>query len=155
MYFSTATTSTSLTLTLLFTPLTLALPAPAAKLASRSDEQWTTTGLTRTCDADLRTCTWQFGISSSADPTGTPPQDCTLVVAGTPGTVANGGPAACGIYTVTSGWAPAGGVEPFTTLSLVDYARGVIAWASFRDSLVGTDGVVVPDMTWEVQQIPS
>lgn len=64
---------------------------------------WTITGLSRTCDASFTTCVWAFGINNGAAVT-----PCTEIVTGSPPTTfaneTNGGPATCGVYTVTSGW---------------------------------------------------
>lgn len=84
--------------TALAVPTTMQTRAEAKSMMADA-EQWTITSLSRTCDAALTTCTWSFGVNNG---TGTTP--CVEVVTGSPATQTNGGPATCGVYTVTSGW---------------------------------------------------
>lgn len=94
--------SKNLLLSALLSATALAVPMqPRADAVSMmaAAEQWTITSLSRTCTADSTTCTWTFGIND-----GTTTTPCTEVVTGSPATQANGGPATCGVYTVTSGW---------------------------------------------------
>lgn len=91
--------SSLLSATALAVPTTQQQGRAAAKSMMADATTWTITSLSRTCDAALTTCTWAFGINN-----GTATTPCTEVVTGTPATETNGGPATCGIYTVTSGW---------------------------------------------------
>lgn len=76
---------------------------------------------------------------------------------GTPATQIRGsGPSECGAFTVTSGWSDAGGPgREFTTISVVDYAEGLIVYPSYLDSLVAEGKVVEPDLSFPAQLIPA
>ncbi|KAI1245067.1 hypothetical protein MGN70_011955 [Eutypa lata] len=148
-------------------------------------ENWTINALSRTCAEDLSTCTWKFGIiritdsptpipTSTSTPSSTSESEkkktkkraaeltpcehvLTALPDGTPATQIRGsGPSTCGDFTVTSGWSDAGGPgEEFTTISVVDYAEGLIVYPSYRDALVQDGNVVKPDLSFPAQLIPA
>ncbi|KAI1341853.1 hypothetical protein F5Y15DRAFT_413774 [Xylariaceae sp. FL0016] len=126
-----------------------ALAAPVSTFAAT---EWTITSLSRTCTATDSSCAWTFGID-----TGSAPTPCTFVVKSTAtagASTANGGPATCGAYTVTSGWSGQFGAgEGFTTLSVVDYAAKLIAYPAYTDKQLPNATVVTPDLSFPVQTL--
>ncbi|KAI1506226.1 hypothetical protein F5X99DRAFT_127563 [Biscogniauxia marginata] len=126
----------------------------AAPLSQFAETEWTIQSLSRTCSDDGASCTWNFGIATGeGDPT-----PCAYVVNATaeaPATQANGGPAQCGIYTVTSGWSDQFGADQaFTTLSVVDYDKKLIVYPAYTDSQIANGTVVTPDLSFPVQNLP-
>ncbi|KAL4803360.1 hypothetical protein BDV18DRAFT_144639 [Aspergillus unguis] len=119
-----------------------ALAAPTTK-STRQADSWTITSLSRTCDDADTTCTWTFGIDNGVDNT-----PCTFDTTGSPASQADGGPATCGVYTVTSSWSGQYGEDNgFTTLAVVDYDAGLLVWPGYSDAdLAG--GEVVADQTY-------
>ncbi|CAN8104105.1 unnamed protein product [Discula destructiva] len=108
---------------------------------------WTITSLSRSCDAADTKCTWSFGVNNG---TGITP--CTEVVVGTPASQTNGGPATCGVYTVTSGWSGQFGPgNGFTTFAVVNYAANLIAYPGYTDAEVAGGNAVTPDKSYAPQ----
>lgn len=130
-----------------------ALAAPVSVAAA---EEWTLQGVTRTCDAADTTCAWSFSISTGVANTTAVP--CPYVVNATstaPASQANGGPTACGAFTVLSGWSGQFGPgEGFTTLSIVDYPNKLIAYPAYKDVELADGAVVSPDRSYPVQSLP-
>ncbi|CAI7662463.1 unnamed protein product [Penicillium glandicola] len=125
-----------------------AFAAPAdtsAKSMMADSPEWTLQDTKRVCNTDDTSCTWTFGIyPGSGDATA-----CTLLVEGTTASRANGGPATCGGYTVTSGWSGQFGDDNgFTTLSVVDNAAREIIWPSYTDAQLAGGDVVKPDQSY-------
>ncbi|KAF3765357.1 hypothetical protein M406DRAFT_321913 [Cryphonectria parasitica EP155] len=113
-------------------------------------ETWTITSLVRTCDAADTSCTWSFGINNG---TGTTP--CVETVTGSPASETNGGPATCGVYTVTSGWSGQFGPgNGFTTFAVVNYAANLIVYPAYTDKQVQNGTVVTPDQSYTPQALP-
>lgn len=120
-----------------------ALAAPVSMMAAVGE--WTIEGLSRATNADDTSSVWTFGIH----PAGQAATACTLTVTGTPSSQANGGPATCGAYTVTSGWSGQFGAgNGFTTLSVVDYAAKYIIYPAYTDAQVSSGKVVTPDQSY-------
>lgn len=131
--------------------------AVATTLSTFAATEWTLSSLSRVCNAADTSCTWKFGIDThEANVTVTP---CTFVVnatttPATPASQANGGPARCGVFNITSGWSGQFGPDQgFTVVSVVDYAKKLIAWAGYTDALVKNGTVVDPDLSFPVQTL--
>ncbi|KAI0596072.1 hypothetical protein F4775DRAFT_329754 [Biscogniauxia sp. FL1348] len=143
-----------LTSTTLLSPLLAATAALAAPISTYAATEWTIQSLSRTCSADGGQCVWDFSVSTGEEAV-TP---CTYVVNATaeaPASQASGGPAACGVYTVTSGWSDQFGADQaFTTLSVVDYAQKLIVYPAYTDAQLANATVVEPDLSFPVQSLP-
>ncbi|CAI7603638.1 unnamed protein product [Penicillium crustosum] len=129
-----------------------AAPADTSVKSMMADSpQWTLQNTKRVCNPEDTSCTWTFGIYPGAGDA-TP---CTYVVAGSPASRANGGPAACGGFTVTSGWSGQFGEENgFTTLSVVDNASKQIIWPAYTDKQLAGGQVVKPDQSYAPAALP-
>ncbi|KAL6232456.1 hypothetical protein BDW75DRAFT_19345 [Aspergillus navahoensis] len=143
-----------LSLNLLLAALSLSSTAFAAPSAAKSmmvaNTQWTITSLKRVCNTADTKCTWTFGIN-----TGSKNTDCTYVVSGSPASHANGGPAKCGDFTITSGWSDQFGAENgFTTLSVVDQSTRQIVWPAYTDKQLAGGNVVKPDQSYTPSVLP-
>ncbi|KAL4995887.1 hypothetical protein BDV10DRAFT_173508 [Aspergillus recurvatus] len=143
-----------LSLNLLLATLSLSSTAFAAPSAAKSmmvaNAQWTITSLKRVCNTADTKCTWTFGIDTGSDNT-----DCTYVVSGSPASQANGGPAKCGDFTITSGWSGQFGPDNgFTTLSVVDESTRQIVWPAYTDKQLAGGNVVKPDQSYTPSVLP-
>lgn len=131
--------------------------AVAAPVSTAAAEEWTLQGVTRTCNEADTSCAWSFSISTGiANTTATP---CPYVVNATAdspkASQANGGPTACGAFTVLSGWSGQFGPgEGFTTLSIVDYPNKLIAYPAYKDTELVNGTAVTPDRSYPVQSLP-
>ena len=149
--------------TLLAILATGALAAPRARSSSgsksmmaSSQPEWTIESLKRVCSTDGTTCTWNFGIDTHA--ANTKPTNCTYIVHGSPADHANGGPASCGIFNITSGWSNQFGNAPqqtFTVLSVVDYPANLIVYPGYTDQQLNAGQVVKPDQSYQPQGLPT
>ncbi|KAI1494518.1 hypothetical protein F5X96DRAFT_665812 [Biscogniauxia mediterranea] len=132
------------------------LAAPAAPVSTFAAAEWTIQSLSRTCSADGAQCVWDFGVWTGEE--GSEATACVYVVNATdaaPATQASGGPAACGVYTVTSGWSDQFGADQaFTTLSVVDYPSKLIVYPAYTDAQLANATVVEPDLSFPVQTLP-
>ena len=135
----------------LFASSAFAAPADTSAKSMMADTpQWTLQDTKRVCDTEDTSCTWTFGIYPGAGDA-TP---CTYIVEGAPASRANGGPATCGEYTVTSGWSGQFGEENgFTTLSIVNEARQII-WPAYTDKQLAGGVVVKPDQSYAPAPLP-
>ncbi|KAJ0420567.1 hypothetical protein BJY00DRAFT_312985 [Aspergillus carlsbadensis] len=141
------------------TSTTLAAPAPApsaAKSMMVENTSWTISSLKRVCNDPNTKCTWTFGIStgsgSESEPAST---NCTYAVEGSPASQADGGPASCGNYTITSGWSDQFGAEAgFTTLSVVNKGTRQIVWPAYTDKQLEGGQVVSPDQSYTPSVLP-
>ncbi|ORY56151.1 uncharacterized protein BCR38DRAFT_451609 [Pseudomassariella vexata] len=133
--------------------LTSTIATPVSMAAA---ETWTLVNLTRTCDEADTQCDWTFSINASPPDDTAVPCDYTVVASGdTPASQANGGPTTCGAYNLTSGWSGQFGPDAgFTTLSVVDYARKLIAYAGYTDAQLAKGVTVEPDQSYPVQNLP-
>ncbi|KAL4803946.1 hypothetical protein BDV18DRAFT_162356 [Aspergillus unguis] len=126
------------------------LAAPAAAKSMMTNTSWTITSLKRVCNKADTSCTWTFGIDN-----GSSNQACTLKVQGEAASEANGGPATCGPYTVTSGWSDQFGADNgFTTLSVVDNKSKQIVWPAYTDKQLDGGKVVTPDQSYTPSVLP-
>lgn len=125
------------------------LAAPVSMMAN--SPEWTIQSMKRVCAADDSSCTWTFGIyPGSGDATA-----CTLVVTANTASQANGGPASCGDYTVTSGWSGQFGPgNGFTTLSVVNNKSRQIVWPAYTDKQLAGGNVVTPDQSYAPAALP-
>ncbi|KAL3468131.1 hypothetical protein BJX64DRAFT_246919 [Aspergillus heterothallicus] len=132
---------------------TLAAPAPSSsKSMMVANTQWTLTSLKRVCNNPDTNCTWSFGITTGSNSTAT---DCTYVVEGNPASKANGGPATCGHYIISSGWSGQFGPEDgFTTLSVIDEETRRIVWPAYTDKQLEGGQVVRPDQSYTPSFLP-
>ncbi|KAI0970905.1 surface protein 1 [Xylaria arbuscula] len=129
--------------------------ALAARLSTFASTEWTLESLVRVCDGADDSCTWQFAIDTNE--TGVNTTACTYTVAGTATATAsqsNGGPVTCGVFTITSGWSGQFGPgQGFTVISVVDYAKKLIAYPGYTDNQVTNGTVVTPDLSFPVQTL--
>ena len=138
--------TTALLTALLAASSTLAAPSPLKGAAAA--KTWTLTSFTRTCNGADTSCKYTFGIDGHD---GKPVVACTYTVtAGSEASRANGGPAACGRYIVTSGWSGQFDVG-FTTLAVKDEAAGLIAFPAYTDPSLVNGKAVVPDLSPRVE----
>ncbi|KAL4864057.1 hypothetical protein BDV12DRAFT_176755 [Aspergillus spectabilis] len=129
----------------------LAAPAPEpAKSMMVANTEWTITNMKRVCNAADTKCTWTFGIDNGSANT-----PCTYVVNGSTASQANGGPATCGPYTITSGWSGQFGPNNgFTTLSVVRAGSRRIVWPAYTDAQLSGGKVVKPDQSYIPAALP-
>ncbi|OTA54908.1 hypothetical protein K449DRAFT_426025 [Hypoxylon sp. EC38] len=150
--------STSLLTNLLLSAstITISLAAPLSMAAPNAAE-WTIESLSRTCDDADTTCVWSFGVN-----TGEPGVAVTSVsnytvnaTSSAPASRAVGGPQKFGNFTVTSTWSGQFGEgQGFTTLSVIDYDRGLIVYPAYKDTQLVNGQVVKPDQSYPVQNLP-
>lgn len=139
----------------LFASPVLAAPADTGVVSAAAAAEWTLQNVTRTCNSADSVCSWSFSISTAPGSTAVP---CPYVVNGTttaPASQSNGGPTACGAFTITSGWSGQFGVgQGFTTFSVIDYPNKLIAYPAYRDVELGNGTTVSPDRSYPVQSLP-
>ncbi|KAI1878783.1 hypothetical protein JX265_002960 [Neoarthrinium moseri] len=136
-------------------PMLLSAPALSAPVSMAADASWTLVAVTRTCNPGDTTCFWQFSIETGA-PGATPCPYTVNATASAPASQANGGPTACGNFTVTSGWSGQFGPgEGFTTFSVIDRASKLIAYPAYTDKELVNGTAVSPDRSYPVQTLPS
>ena len=128
------------------------MAAPTAGVSMMAaGPQWTIENMKRVCNAANTQCTWTFGIevgTAAATP-------CTYVVKATDASQANGGPATCGDYTITSGWSGQFGAgNGFTTLSVVNGQTRQIVWPAYTDNQLAAGKVVKPDQAYTPAALP-
>jgi hypothetical protein len=127
----------------------------ATTLSTFASTEWTLESLSRACDATDASCTWKFGIDTNE--TGVNATACTYVVKATktaPASQSNGGPVKCGVFNITSGWSGQFGPgQGFTVISVVDYAKKLIAYAGYTDVSVANGTVVDPNLSFPVQTL--
>ncbi|KYK57359.1 hypothetical protein DCS_04368 [Drechmeria coniospora] len=140
----------TLVATLMAASTAFAAPTGQGEVMARAANgaQWTIRDLRRVCAQDDSSCTWTFGIDARD---GTATTGCKYVVAAAHASRANGGPATCGDYTITSGWSGQFGEgNGFTTFSVINKKKQ-IAWPAYTDKSVQTGGVVKPDLSFDVK----
>ncbi|KAI4869125.1 hypothetical protein F4820DRAFT_408096 [Hypoxylon rubiginosum] len=132
----------------------LALAAPLSMAADAAE--WTIEGLSRTCDDADAACLWTFVIDTAEEGVAVTPANYTVnATDAAPASQAIGGPQVFGNYTVTSTWSGQFGPgEGFTTLSVIDYAKGLIVYPAYKDTQLPNGQVVTPDQSYPVQNIP-
>lgn len=138
--------------TLFASSAVLAAPAAGVSMMS-SGPEWTIEDMKRVCNSDDTLCTWTFGIDDGSDEV-TP---CTYVVkADSDASRADGGPSACGDFTITSGWSGQFGEDHgFTTLSVVnDETPRQIIWPAYTDKQLEGGEVVKPDQSYAPATLP-
>ncbi|CEN62940.1 hypothetical protein ASPCAL09568 [Aspergillus calidoustus] len=149
--------TTLLLAALAFTSSTLAAPAPApspAKSMMVANTSWTISSLKRVCYHGDTKCTWTFGVSTGSE-WETTTANCTYIVEGTPASQAHGGPAPCGIYTISSAWSGQFGADAgFTTLSVVNEKTRQIVWPAYTDKQLERGEVVTPDQSYTPSLLP-
>lgn len=127
-----------------------ALAATGAVAAPAASSTWTLTGFTRTCNGADTSCRYSFGIDAHD---GRPAVACSYdVVADSYASRANGGPATCGPYIVTSGWSGQFEVG-FTTFAVKNEAARLIAYPAYTDTALVNGKAVSPDMSWKVERL--
>ncbi|KAJ3459162.1 hypothetical protein MRS44_015235 [Fusarium solani] len=68
---------------------------------------------------------------------------------------ANGGPATCGDFTITSGWSGQFGADKgFTTLSVVSKSKKQIVYPAYTDQQLAGGKVVKPDQAYAPASLP-
>lgn len=107
----------------------------------------------RTCNNDDSSCAWSFTINA-----GGAKQACSYNVKKDGKTPASRSPQKgvnCGDYTVTSGWSGQFGPgNGFTTLSVVNNPKKLIAWPAYTGKQLVNGKVVTPDQSYPVQHLP-
>ncbi|KAI0843327.1 hypothetical protein F5Y06DRAFT_254666 [Hypoxylon sp. FL0890] len=145
---------TTLLLTLLSASASLAAPL---SMAAPNAAEWTIESLSRTCDDSDTTCVWAFGINTGeAGVNITNVSNYTVnATSSAPASRAVGGPQVFGNYTVTSTWSGQFGEgQGFTTLSVIDYDKGLIVYPAYKDTQLVNGKVVTPDQSYPVQNLP-
>ncbi|KAI1408142.1 hypothetical protein F5Y13DRAFT_113453 [Hypoxylon sp. FL1857] len=144
------------TLIALLSATTTTLAAPLSMAAPNAAE-WTIEALSRTCDDADTSCVWTFGINTGdAGVNATHVANYTVnATSSAPASRAIGGPQQFGNYTVTSTWSGQFGEgEGFTTLSVIDYPKGLIVYPAYKDTQLPNGQVVKPDQSYPVQNLP-
>ncbi|KAI1461166.1 hypothetical protein F4805DRAFT_315731 [Annulohypoxylon moriforme] len=144
-------------LTTLLLSATSSLAAPLS-MAAPNAAQWTIESLKRTCDDGDTSCVWTFGINTGEDGVAATSVTNYTVNAtdSAPASRAIGQAQKFGNYTVTSTWSGQFGEgEGFTTLSVIDYDKGLIVYPAYKDTQLVNGQVVTPDQSYPVQNLPS
>ncbi len=127
---------------------------PDVKSMKAPVREWTIHALSRKCNEDDTCCHWSFWINANNS---TKPTYCAYDVLGVdhkPGSESPGTGADCGDYRVTSGWSGQFGPEKgFTTLSVVDTKKKLIAWPAHTDKQLWHGEIVKPDQSYPVQSL--
>ncbi|KAI1106765.1 hypothetical protein F4804DRAFT_285035 [Jackrogersella minutella] len=145
---------TTAILTILSASASLAAPL---SMAAPNAAEWTITSLSRACDDGDKTCVWKFGVDTGEDGVAATSVANYTVNAtdSAPASRAIGGPQTFGNFTVTSTWSGQFGEgEGFTTLSVIDYAKGLIVYPAYKDTQLANGTVVSPDQSYPVQNLP-
>jgi hypothetical protein len=154
MQFTTATLATILPLLALAAPNN---PRSAPVSMAADGAQWTIRSAKRVCNAADTSCKWSFGIDTDGDGPGAPVACAYEVKAANANTPASQSPetgVTCGPFTVTSGWSGQFGPgNGFTTLSVVDWQKKLIAWPAYSDRDLANGVVVSPDRSFAVQKL--
>ncbi|KAM3513780.1 hypothetical protein MY11210_002593 [Beauveria gryllotalpidicola] len=130
----------------LFTVAVAATASAAAPLETRVPD-WIIQGLSRSCDGQDSSCTWNFAINNQE----TAPTACTYVVNasnGKPASRSVGGPVQCGDYRITSDWSGQF-VVGFTTFAVLDTTKNLIAYPAYNDDEIAAGNV--PDKPFHVE----
>ena len=132
-----------------------ALAAPEAGVKSMATtDKWIIENMKRTCNSGDTSCAWSFTINAGGSRTG-----CSYTVKKDGSTPASRSPnkgTDCGVYTVTSGWSGQFGPgNGFTTLSVVNNPKRLIAWPAYTDKQLVNGKVVKPDQSYPVQALPN
>ncbi|KAH7310599.1 hypothetical protein B0I35DRAFT_412091 [Stachybotrys elegans] len=133
----------------------IALAAPTRLMTV--DEEWTIESLQRVCDEQDTQCTWTFTINTNTE--GVEPTSVEYIVEAsgeTPASQAIGGPSEFGVFTVTSTWSDVFGIEDaWTTMSVIDFERGILVYPAYLDRQVAGGEVVEPDQVYIPEPIPA
>ncbi|KAI2473445.1 hypothetical protein F4781DRAFT_191538 [Annulohypoxylon bovei var. microspora] len=147
--------STTLLSTLLLSAAsTLAAPL---SMAAPNAAEWTIESLKRTCDDGDKTCVWTFSVNTGEDGVAATSVANYTVNAtdSAPASQAIGNAQTFGNFTVTSTWSGQFGEgEGFTTMSVIDYAKGLIVYPAYKDTQLVSGQVVTPDQSYPVQNLP-
>lgn len=112
--------------------------------------QWIVKSFTRSCDKDDTSCNVKFGI----DPQNAPVTSCSYNVTGSPASQASTNGITCGPYTISSGWSGVFGPgNGFTTWSVVDWSKRLIAWPAYADHELVNGRAVTPDKSYAPQTL--
>ncbi|KFH41657.1 hypothetical protein ACRE_076110 [Hapsidospora chrysogenum ATCC 11550] len=143
-------------LTTLLATSALAAPAPEPATGVKSmatAATWTIENMKRTCNKADTSCAWSFTINAGGAKTA-----CSYNVKKSGKTPASRSPnkgTDCGVYTVTSGWSGQFGEgNGFTTLSVVNNPKRLIAWPAYTDKQLQNGKVVKPNQSYPVQALP-
>lgn len=127
---------------------------PAVSMAA--GQSWTIRSMKRVCNSADTSCKWSFGIDTDNDGPGAP-TGCSYEVKSKDGKPASQSPedgVDCGAFRVTSGWSGQFGPgNGFTTLSVVDWNKKLIAWPAYNDRDLAGGKVVSPDRSFAVQKL--
>ncbi|KAI6270045.1 hypothetical protein MCOR27_008150 [Pyricularia oryzae] len=128
------------------TVITLLASVAAAAPVSTIAATWTVTGFKRTCNAADTVCKVEFGLNGTG---------CSYEVkAASLASQASVNGVTCGPYQVTSGWSGQFGPgNGFTTWSVADWSKRLIAFPSYADRDIPNGKVVSPDRSFAVQAL--
>ncbi|KAK6842035.1 MFS general substrate transporter [Apiospora arundinis] len=137
----------------LFAAGALAAPTPAEAKSMMAAGEWTIESLKRTCNADDTSCDWEFGINTNV--AGVASQPCKITATGKPASQTDiRTPQWCGPYRVTTGWSAQFGIEnAFTTMAVVNEAKGLIVYPAYQDKQLKNGVPVVPDQKYTPQAL--
>ncbi|TLS29442.1 hypothetical protein PpBr36_03799 [Pyricularia pennisetigena] len=130
------------TTTLIALLASTAAAAPVSTVAAT----WTINSFKRTCNDADTVCKVEFGINGTA---------CSYEVkAASEASRASVSGVVCGPYQVTSGWSGQFGPgNGFTTWSVADWSKKLIAFPSYADRDIPNGQVVTPDRSFAVQAL--
>jgi hypothetical protein len=114
---------------------------------------WTVTRVHRGCDPGDNKCIWYFGVDTHVEPA----VQCEFKVlrgwrSGASRSIGYEQP--CSKYKITSQWSGQFAPDGFTVLSIVDYDARQIIWAGYDDDEIAGGKIVVPDKSYQPEQIP-
>ena len=143
MKFSTAIVAT------IFSATAFAAPAPVDAVSMAAAQQWTIENMKRTCTTTV--CNWSFKINNNAGSD----VACAFKVNGNPASQTDSSGHVCGPYTIGTGWSGQFGAgKGFTTLSVVNNAKGLIAYPAYTDAELASGKPVKPNRSYPVQKLP-
>ncbi|KAJ5888602.1 hypothetical protein N7495_008643 [Penicillium taxi] len=130
----------------------------SAKSMMVTGSEWTIQNMQRVCSTDDTLCTWNFAIFNGENDTTV----CTFNVSATTdadvtgdASVTTGGPAECGVYTITTGWSGQFGEgNGFTTLAVVNNNADLIIYPAYTDKQLQAGIIVSPDQSYAPEDLP-
>jgi hypothetical protein len=133
-----------------------ALAAPTMFMTVTAEE-WTIESVKRDCGDDDKSCVWNFSINThAADAEPTAVKYVVNATDAAPASRATGGPSEFGVFTVTSTWSDYfGEEEAWTTLSVIDYDRGVLVYPAYKDKQLADGATVEPDQSYTPENLPA
>ena len=136
---------------------TSALAAPSVPRADANTvsamaavPEWTIVNFTRTCNKTDTECVVSFAVDTHVSPV----TACSYKVTGAPASRTSTNGIVCGPYTLSSGWSGQFGPNNgFTTWSLVDWSKKLIAWPAYSDAELVNGVAVAPNKSYAPQNL--